>query len=140
MAVSKVPLTVVIDTNFIAVPAQFNVDIFSEAERLLERKIEFVVLSTALDELEHKLRFPSNKTEERHFRIAKDLTKRCTIIGPENIPPLDAVDDQVLEYARLVKGVLATNDRELRKRARKVGVPVLMLRGRKQLALDGGVV
>ena len=140
MAVSKVPLIVVIDTNFVAVPAQFNVDIFSEAERLLERKIEFVVLSTALDELERKLRSPSSKTEERHFRIAKDLTKRCTIIGPEGIPPLDTVDDQVLEYARLVKGILATNDRELRKRARKVGVPVLILRGRKQLAIDGGIV
>jgi rRNA-processing protein FCF1 len=140
MAVSKVPLTVVLDTNFIAVPAQFNVDIFSEAERLLERRIEFVVLSTALDELERKLSSPSSRTEERHFRIAKELVKRCTVIGPEDIPPLDAVDDQVLEYAQRVKGILATNDRELRKRARKAGVPVLMLRGRKQLALDGGVV
>ncbi|MFX1484325.1 MAG: nucleotide-binding protein, partial [Promethearchaeota archaeon] len=56
------PLTVVIDTNFIAVPAQFGVDIFSEAERVLERKLEFEILSTSLDELDQKLKDAKNKT------------------------------------------------------------------------------
>jgi rRNA-processing protein FCF1 len=50
-----------------------------------------------------------------------------------------AVDDQLLEYAVSVKGALATNDRELRMRARERRVPVLLLRGKKRVALEGSV-
>ncbi|MCK5240727.1 MAG: hypothetical protein KAR33_14320 [Candidatus Thorarchaeota archaeon] len=49
------------------------------------------------------------------------------------------VDDQVLAYAQSVKGVLATNDKELRVRAKSNGVPVLILRGMKYLVLEGYV-
>ena len=76
-------LTVVIDTNFIAIPAQFSIDIFVEAERILERNLEFVILSPALDELERKLASPSNKAEERHFRIARSLMDRCKVVHLE---------------------------------------------------------
>ena len=63
------PLVVVIDTNFLLVPAQFAVDIFTEAERVLERNLDFVLLSSTLDELEQKLQAATNKTEIRHFKI-----------------------------------------------------------------------
>ncbi|MFW9931676.1 MAG: PIN domain-containing protein [Candidatus Thorarchaeota archaeon] len=137
---SIMPLSVVIDTNFIAVPAQFGVDIFAEAERVLERKLEFIILSSSLNELKRKLDFPTSKTEERHFRIALELVNRCTIVGPEGLPSIDNVDDQILEYTRSVEGVLATNDRALKKKAKAFGVPVLILRGQKQLVLDGSVL
>ena len=135
----KVPLTVVIDTNFIAVPAQFGVDIFSEAERVLERKLEFEILSSSLDELEQKLQVATNKTEVRHFRVAKELAKRCNIIEPLEDTLELSVDDQILIYTELINGVLATNDKELKSRARAKGVPVLILRGMKYLALEGYV-
>ncbi|MDF1539542.1 MAG: nucleotide-binding protein [Candidatus Thorarchaeota archaeon] len=131
------PLIVVVDTNFIAVPAQFGVDIFSEAERVLERKLEFVMLSSALDELEMKIQMADNKTEVRHFRIAKELAKRCRVIETREEAIRQPVDDQILDYAQSVKGVIATNDKELKNRARSNGIPVLILRGMKYLALDG---
>lgn len=135
----KVPLIVVIDTNFIAVPAQFGVDIFSEAERVLERKLEFVMLSSALDELEGKIKAAANKTEVRHFRIAKELAKRCRLVESGEGSMKLSVDDQILAYTQSVKGVLATNDKELKARAKSNGVPVLILRGMKYLALEGYV-
>lgn len=135
---TEVPLTVVVDTNFIAIPAQFGVDIFSEAERVLERKLEFVILSSALDELERKILKADSKTEVRHFRIAKALAKRCKIIEAEKDTKIP-VDEQLLTYAQSVKGVLATNDKDLKTRARAEGVPVLILRGMKYLALEGYV-
>jgi len=137
--VKQVPLTVVIDTNFITVPAQFGVDIFSEAERVLERKLDFVILSSSLDELQQKLKETTNKTELRHFRVAKELAKRCKNIEPlENTLDLP-VDDQILLYTQSVGGVLATNDKELKNRARTKGIPVLILRGMKYLVLEGHV-
>ncbi|MHA1906434.1 MAG: type II toxin-antitoxin system VapC family toxin [Candidatus Thorarchaeota archaeon] len=135
----KVPLTVVIDTNFIAVPAQFGVDIFSEAERVLERKLEFEILSSSLDELEQKLKAAKNKTEVRHFRVAKELAKRCITVEPLEDTLELPVDDQILIYTKLINGVLATNDKEMRAHARSKGIPVLILRGMKYLALEGYV-
>ena len=135
----KVPLIVVVDTNFIAVPAQFGVDIFSEAERVLERRLEFVMLSSVLDELERNIHTAANRTEVRHFRIAKELAKRCRVVEVSEEAMKLPVDDQLLAYTQSVKGVLATNDKELKVRARSKGVPVLILRGMKYLALDGYV-
>ena len=57
---------------------------------------------------------------------------------PESLAAMP-VDDQLLEYAVSVKGALATNDRELRMRARERRVPVLLLRGKKRVALEGSV-
>jgi len=50
------------------------------------------------------------------------------------------VDDQLLEYTISVKGVLATNDRELRARARNRRISVLIMRGKKKLELVGTVI
>ncbi len=137
--VSKVTFQVILDTNFLAVPAQFGVDIFSEIERVVERRVEFVLLESTVKEIELKGGLSAGKTEAKVFRIARELIQRCTVVKvPESLAAM-AVDDQLLEYAVSVKGALATNDRELRMRARERRVPVLLLRGKKRVALEGSV-
>lgn len=132
------PLRVILDTNFLTVPAQFGVDVFSEAERVLERSVEFILLESVVDEIKAKLE-KSGKTESRMFRIALDLTERCKVVDIEQSMKDSLVDDQLLEYAVSVGGILATNDRELRERAADRGVPVLILRGKKHLELQGSI-
>jgi rRNA-processing protein FCF1 len=136
--VRALPLPVIFDTNFLTVPAQFGVDVFSEAERVLERSIEFILLDSVVDEIKAKLE-RSGKTESRMFKVALDLTERCSIVEVDQSLRTAKVDDQLLNYARSVGGVLATNDRELRERAIEQGIPVLMLRGRKHLELNGSI-
>ena len=137
---SMLPIEVIIDTNFITIPAQFGVDIFSEAQRILEKRLEFVLLMSVVEEINTKFTEAESKTEKRKFKIAKDLTDRCKIIdvteGMEQTP----VDSQLLDYAASANGVLATNDKELRRRALERGIPVLVLRGKKHLMLEGTVV
>ena len=138
--VSKVAFQVILDTNFLAVPAQFGVDIFSETERVLERRVEFVLLESTVKEIEVKGGFGAGKTEARVFRIAKELIQRCKVVKvPESLAAMP-VDDQLLEYAISIKGALATNDRELRMKARERGIPVLLLRGKKRVVLEGSVL
>lgn len=134
---SKVVLPVVVDTNFMTVPSQFNVDIFAEAERVLERRFEFVILPSVASEIETRARESKGGSNRIAFRIAKDMTSRCRAVDTDESISELPVDDQLLEYAVLVQGVLATNDKELRHRARERGVPVLFLRGRKQLNVEG---
>ncbi|MHA3964089.1 MAG: type II toxin-antitoxin system VapC family toxin [Candidatus Thorarchaeota archaeon SMTZ1-45] len=132
------PLPVILDTNFLTVPAQFGVDVFSEAERVLERSIEFILLKSVLDEIKTKFE-RAGKTESRLFKVALDLTERCKIVAVDQSMEGSMVDDQLLEYAAAVKGVLATNDRELQRRAIERGIPILILRGRKHLELRGTI-
>jgi rRNA-processing protein FCF1 len=112
--------------------------VFSEAERVLERSVEFILLESVVDEIKAKLE-KSGKTESRMFRIALDLSKRCKVVEIEQSMKDFLVDDQLLEYAVSVGGILATNDRELRERAADRGVPVLILRGKKHLELKGSI-
>lgn len=132
------PLVVVLDTNILTVPAQFSVDIFSEAERILERNVEFVVLDSVVTELERNLNISTGK-EGRWFKIALDLVKRCKIVKSTQVQQGTPVDERILEYAISCKGVIATNDRTLKERAISQGTPVLYLRGKKQLQLMGYV-
>ena len=132
------PVTVVLDTNILTVPAQFSVDIFSEAERVIERSIEFVVLKSVIEELERKLEV-AVRTEKFKFRIALDFVERCTIVGLDEESSTMPVDDQVLEYTQSVNGVVATNDKKLRERALAQSVPVLFMRGKKRLELQGTI-
>jgi rRNA-processing protein FCF1 len=136
--VRTLPLCVVLDTNFLTVPAQFGVDVFSEAERVLERSIEFILLDSVLDEIKGKLE-RAGKTDGRMFKVALDLTERCKVVEIDQSMKESPVDNQLLEYTVSVRGVLATNDKELRERASERGIPVLMLRGKKHLELKGSV-
>ena len=70
---------------------------FSEAERVLERSIEFVLLDSVLEEIRAKLA-KGGKTEKRMFSIALDLAKRCRIIDINQSLRSLPVDDQILIY------------------------------------------
>ncbi|MFX0106969.1 MAG: PIN domain-containing protein [Candidatus Hodarchaeota archaeon] len=132
-------LSVVVDTNFLTIPAQFGIDIFSESEGLLEGRVEFILLSSILQEIREKIEASPQSKEMRQFRVALDLSRHCRLVEVDHSLSKLSVDDQLLEYVMSVSGVLATNDRELRSRARAQGVPVIFLRGKKRLAIEGNI-
>jgi uncharacterized protein len=136
--VLELPVIVVLDTNILTVPAQFSVDIFAESERVVERRIEFVVLKSVIHELERKLE-DAVRTEKFKFKIALDFVERCTIIDLDELTSTKPVDNQVLEYAFSVNGIVATNDKELREKCLERGIPVLFMRGKKRLELQGTI-
>lgn len=131
------PVQVVLDANFLTIPADFGIDIFAETERVLERQVEFIVLDVILKEIEIRLSKPRGKTEEKKFRIAMDLVGRCRTVTLESDDQDVPVDTILIEYTASIGGILATNDRNLKKKARSRGIPVLMMRGKKTLGLEG---
>ena len=98
-----------------------------------------MTLATAVAELDTKLAEAPTVPEQRKFSIAKELVSRCTVIEIDKSLADLPVDDQLLEFTASVKGVLATNDKDLRMRAKKKKLPVLLMRGKKRLVLDGVV-
>lgn len=132
------PVTVVLDTNILTVPAQFGLDIFEEAKRELERSVDFVVIEPVVWELEKKIEQLSGP-EKQKFKVALDLVKRCTIKSMNEAYAMQSVDQQLLVFAKSIKGIIATNDKGLINQAVSEGIPVLFLRGKKRLELQGTI-
>lgn len=129
---------IVVDSNFLIAPFLFGRDFFSELDVVVGRRYEVVVLDKVLEELE-KL---AGKGGEggRLARAALNFVKQKGFkICPSGAGGV-GVDDAILEYAKREHCVVATNDNVLRRRLRKAGVPVIYLRQKSHLCVDGEIL
>ena len=131
------PVKVIVDTNFFFVALQFNVDFFIELEKLLNRRFQPILLSSTQQELE-RLAESSSTKKEKQAKFALKLAEKCHFVAVERILE-ETYDDVIFRVAADWKSPVATNDRELRKRLRKIGLPVIFLRQKRRLVLEGSV-
>ena len=127
---------VVPDTNFLLVPGQFGVDIVSELNRILDVRFKIVVPNVVLDELD-VIERKSRGKDLLAVRMAKKLVERFETveIGGFGERP---IDDQILDFAvKNGRVIVCTNDKGLKKRLREKGIPVVYLRSKKILELEG---
>jgi len=128
---------VILDSNFLFVPSQFKLDVFEELANLLNQRIDPVLLSPTKRELEEIARKGSPK-KSRQASLALKLAEKCRVVPVEK-DLKETHDDVIVRVAAEWKCPVATNDRELRKRLRKIGVPVIFLRQKCRLELEGAV-
>jgi rRNA-processing protein FCF1 len=127
---------VIPDTNFLLVPGQFGVDIIGELHRILDVKFKIVVPNVVLDEL-NVIERKSRGRDLMAVRMAKKLVERFETveIGHFGERP---IDDQIFDFAvKNERVIVCTNDKGLKKRLRERGVPVVYLRSKKILELEG---
>lgn len=122
---------IVIDTNFFMVPFQFNVDIVEE----LESKLPSYTLTTpkfVINELKGLKKNNKGKIK-RNAALGLKLATSSNILI-KDIPLLnnESVDDALIRISK----VLATNDIELKKRAKNKGITVAYLRQGKYVVVD----
>ncbi|HVP40663.1 MAG TPA: hypothetical protein VMS95_01750 [Candidatus Krumholzibacteriaceae bacterium] len=130
-------IKIILDTNFLFVPSQFHLDIFEELARLLERQVEPLILSSTFGELQKLVKSRSVKKSKQAL-LGLKLTEKCRVVEMERKSG-ESNDDVILRASVEMKCAVATNDRELRKKLRNAGVPVVFLRQKSTLALDGSV-
>ena len=128
---------VIIDANFFFVPPQFTIDIFEELANLLNQRFDPILLSSTQKELQGLANSPSPKTQKQ-AQLALKLAEKCRSVPAEKASG-ETYDDVIVRVAAAWKCPVATNDRELRKRLRNVGVAVIFLRQKHRLALEGSV-
>jgi rRNA-processing protein FCF1 len=126
---------VFIDTNFFMIPFQFNIDILEEFKRILPN-YKLVTTKFVLNELNGLKNNSKGKV-----RLAAGLGLKIAQsdeIEVRDIPLNDgeSVDDALIRISK----VLATNDANLRKKDKKKGIPLVILRQRKYLAVEGYLV
>ena len=125
---------VVIDTNFFMVPFQFNVDIIDELEKALP-SYKLTTPIFVINELKGLKR--NNKGK---IRLNADLALKLANTSNIEIKDISLENNETVDDALLrVSEVLATNDIELKKRARKKGITVAYLRQKKYIAIDGKI-
>ena len=136
-ASKKETLKVVLDANFFFIPSQFDIDIFEELANLLNQRFEPILISSTQKELQGLAKSHSPKTQKQAV-LALRLAEKCRLI-PVKKGLRETYDDVIVRVAVEWKSPVATNDSELKRNLRKNGVPVIFLRQKHRLAMDGSV-
>ena len=123
---------ILLDTNFLLIPYQFKVDIFSEIERICNFKYKLYVLDKTVDELKNIIEKQNGKHREA-AKIGLQLLKikKIKIIKTNSS---EKTDDIILDYSK--KGYLvATQDKDLKRKIINQGLSVIILKQKKILAM-----
>lgn len=127
----------ILDSNFLFIPSQFHVDIFKELAKLLSQRFDPVLLSPTHMELLKIAEKGSPKTRQQ-ASLALKLAEKCRMINVEQSVK-ETSDDVIVRVAKDWRCPVATNDRELRKRLRIISVPVIYLREKSHLEVEGDI-
>ena len=118
---------VLADTSFLMVHGMYGIDIISELERVIGSKFVLVVPSAVIAELERIARRSSGR-EGAAARIGLEIAGRWgRVVEGEG-----EADSVILKMAR--GRIVGTGDMG---RLRRMGVPVVFLRGRDHLEVEG---
>jgi len=115
-----------------------GIDIFTQIMELLDAKPEYYVISPVVKELE-KITAHGGIKERKAAKLALEIVKKKCRIIEVPLSPEKTVDDLLLEIALKEGFIVATNDRELRRRLREKGIPEIYFREEKQLLEAQGV-
>jgi len=120
-------VTVLLDTNMLLVPHLNKVDIFAEINRLVPERHEVVVPDNVLHELGEAAWIGED-------RVAANVgIKLLEKNGIRRLSSQGYVDDFLVEYADQYEAIVATNDKELKRRLRDAGAQIITLKGKKAL-------
>jgi len=117
---SRRPL-VVLDTNMLMLAAS-GVRVFEQIEEELETKPDFVVLKPVYDELV-KIATSYKSSTARRALLALRLAEQYCRIVEYALRPGESADDAIVNFALQHNAIVATNDRELRRKLRLHGIP-----------------
>ncbi len=123
-------MKVLLDTNFLLIPFQQHVDVFEQTEKLLVAKVKFVLLASTLQELR------AMKGRERLYARAMlqfidRQTEKFEIVNLQG-----KTDELISSYAEKHNGegfYVATMDKVLRGKLKKMGVRSILVRGKGHL-------
>jgi len=127
---------VIIDTNFLLIPAQFKVDIFDEIGRILESQYELFIIDKTVDELNNIIEKQGGK-DKAAAKMALQLLERYPITylkTPETERHLN-VDKLILKRVKGDKFIVATQDMALKRDLRRNNAQLIVLRQKKFLML-----
>ena len=121
---------VVLDSSAIFMIFEYSINLEQELLRLLGN-YEVVVPSKIIEEL--KFLYEKGKGKQKQFaKPALSLIENYKIV----IDKSEKADDAVLYTAKKLNGVILSNDKELKKRAKKEKIKTIFMRNKKYLMIS----
>ncbi len=124
---------ILLDTNFLLIPYQFRVDIFTQIDRIMHSQYKIFVLDKSVEELKKVIEEQKGKNRDA-AKVALKLIaiKSIAIIRTESGKK---TDDAILESSLKDDYIVATQDKDLKRRLINQGTEVIVLRQKKILVL-----
>ena len=135
MSKTPQPLKIIMDSNALFASLELKIDVFEETRRLLNRNVEFILLSPVKAELELLANKDSPKLR-RQASYALRLAEKCKFV-PVAVTDKFTTDDAIVKVAKDWNSPVFTNDRLLKKRLRDISLPVIYVRQKSRLEIDG---
>jgi rRNA-processing protein FCF1 len=129
------PLKVILDSNALFMPLELKIDIFKDLQCLLNRNVMCVVIYPVKVELDLLASKESFKLRQQ-ANFALRLVEKCKIVQVD-VPDRATTDDVIVKVAKEWNTPVFTNDRQLRKRLRDISLPVIYVRQKSRLEIDG---
>jgi len=122
--------TILVDTNFLVECALNKIDIHTELTKTLDSNFEVAILDRTLDELDTII--ARGKKQGNAAKLVKTIlmTKHVTVL-----PTSGGHTDTLLLKRADEDNIIATMDKELKKRLKKKKQDVIIIRGKKKLVL-----
>ena len=118
---------IILDTNFLLIPTQFKIDIFSEINRISNFNYQLCIIDKTIDELKAikgKDRFAAK------LALALIKSKKIKILKTkEKI----GVDDLILDMRNVI---VATLDKELVRKLNEKKIKIIRMRQKKYLIIE----
>jgi len=118
---------IILDTNFLMIPAQFKVDIFGEIKKVMNYNYQLFVLKGTIEELNNIIEKQTGKNKSAAKIALKLIKAKGLKILDINQKPVDEIlIDLSKDY------IIATQDKELKKKIKHK----IILRERKKMELQ----
>ncbi len=140
-------LRIILDTNFLLIPARLRVDIFEEIRRIMNEPYELCVVEETINELNSLVN--KGGKDGVSAKVALELIKKkgINVIKTKSFlnrtklrslnTALDAdgvIIDTIKKEPR--RFIIATQDKELKKRVKALGTRVIVLRKKTHLLIE----
>jgi hypothetical protein len=123
---------ILLDTNFLLIPLQFKIDIFSEIDRIMLEKYKLYTLDKIIDELKSIQENPEqSRKNKKAAKLALQLmkAKKIDILKTKKDKPADNIIADLKDY------IIATQDIALKRRLKAKKIRIITLRAKKKLIM-----
>jgi len=127
---------IILDANFLMIPAQFRVDIFTELERICDFRFQLQVPEEVVGELTNLSTGSGNDAQAAKLALQLIKAQHINIIPKSSkTEGFKKADNVILQLAKQDNAMIATQDKELKQRAQEAQLRVIVLRKQQSLLL-----
>ena len=122
---------VILDTNFLLIPGQFKVDIFTQIQEIMNEPFELCIVDKSIKEL-NKVAATGKEKDRFASKLALVLIRQKNLKTLHSFGSKKSVDDIIVKKADS-NTFIATQDKALRQMLRQKGAIIIGMRQKKYL-------